>query len=105
LSPAPFVYSGHDIGLKPHFEALSFRWPLDWAWNFDAGVGPIATTGVMPTVECPEIRGPDGRLYALAGAVGDYRPNDQVTIESETANASWCVHGPTIEISEIRSAG
>ena len=84
---------------------LVLRVPNDWARTFDAGDGPIATTGVITTVECPAIRGPHGQLYALAGAVADYRPGDQVAIEGETADASWCVPGPAIEISEIRSAG
>lgn len=84
---------------------LVLRVPNDWARTFDAGDGPIETTGVITTVECPAIRGPDGQLYALAGSVADYRPGDQVVIEGETADASWCVPGPAIEVSEIRNAG
>jgi len=97
--------------LNPRLESndlpvgLVLRVPNDWARTFDAGRGPIATTGTITTVECPAVRGPDGQLYALAGAVADYRPGDQVTIEGETSDASWCVPGPTIEISDIRAAG
>jgi hypothetical protein len=81
------------------------RVPSEWASSFDAGDGPISTSGVITTVECPAMRGPDGQLYALAGAVTDYRPGDRVEIDGETADLSWCVPGPTIEISQIRTAG
>ena len=84
---------------------LVLRVPRDWASSFDEGGGPIATSGVITSVECPAIRGPDGRLYALAGALADYRPGDRVEIEGDTADASFCVPGPTIEISQIRTAG
>jgi LysM repeat protein len=84
---------------------LVLRVPNDWALSFDAGLGPIAKTGIITTVECLAIRGPDGHLYALAGAVANLRAGDQVTIEGKTSDASWCVPGPTIEISEIRVAG
>ncbi|MFW6076982.1 MAG: LysM peptidoglycan-binding domain-containing protein [Hyphomicrobiales bacterium] len=84
---------------------LVLRVPSDWANSFDAGDGPIATSGVITSVECPAIRGPDGQLYALAGAVTDYRPGDRVEIEGETADGSFCVPGPTIEIGQIRTAG
>jgi LysM repeat protein len=84
---------------------LVLRVPSDWANSFDAGDGPIATSGVITSVECPAIRGSDGQLYALAGAVTDYRPGDRVEIEGETADASFCVPGPTIEIGQIRTAG
>ena len=84
---------------------LVLRVPSEWASSFDAGDGPISTSGVITTVECPAMRGPDGQLYALAGAVTDYRPGERVEIEGETADLSWCVPGPTIEISQIRTAG
>jgi len=84
---------------------LVLRVPRDWASSFDEGGGPIATSGVITSVECPAIRGPEGQLYALAGAIADYRPGDRVEIEGETADASFCVPGPTIEISQIRTAG
>lgn len=99
------------LELNPGLEAndlpvgLVLRVPSDWARSFDTGDGPIATTGVITSVECPAIRGPDGQLYALAGAVADYRPGDRVEIEGETADSSWCVPGPTIEIGQIRTAG
>lgn len=84
---------------------LVLRVPSDWAQSFDAGDGPIATSGVITSVECPAIRGPDGQLYALAGAITDYRPGDRVEIEGETADSSFCVPGPTIEIGQIRTSG
>jgi hypothetical protein len=97
--PIPDVDGGR---LPP---GLVLRLPSEWADSFDAGDGPIATSGVITTVECPAVRGPDGRLYALAGAVTDFRPGDRVEIEGERAEASWCVPGATIEIGQIRPAG
>jgi LysM repeat protein len=94
---------GLDGGRLP--PGLVLRLPSEWADSFDAGEGPIATSGVITTVECPAVRGPDGRLYALAGAVTGFRPGDRVEIEGERAEASWCVPGATIEIGQIRPAG
>jgi hypothetical protein len=37
--------------------------------------------------------------------ITDYRPGDRVEVEGETADASFCVPGPTIEIGQIRTAG
>lgn len=83
---------------------LVLRLPGEWADSFDAGEGPIATSGVITTVECPAVRGSDGRLYALAGAVTGFHPGDRVEIEGERAEASWCIPGATIEIGQIRPA-
>lgn len=94
---------GVEAGALP--AGLVLRVPDGWADSFDAGEGPISATGVITTIECPAIRGADGQLYALAGAVSNYRPGDRVQIEGERAAASWCVPGPTIEISAIRTAG
>ena len=94
-------------GLEPGAltAGLVLRVPSDWANSFDAPEGPISTSGVITSVECPAIRGSDGQLYALSGAVTDYQPGDRVEIEGERTDSFWCVPGPAIEIGLIRSAG
>ena len=51
-----------DIDPRDLPAGLVLRVPRDWASTFDEGDGPIATSGVITSVECPAIRGPDGRL-------------------------------------------
>jgi hypothetical protein len=56
-------------------------------------------------VECPAMRGDDGRLYTLAGDIGRFGPGDRVRVRGQRADASICQQGTTIEVERIRSAG
>lgn len=64
-------------------------------------------TGVITNegVECPALRGEDGRLYTLAGDTGRFGPGDRVTVRGPIAEMSFCMQGTTIEVRLIRAAG
>lgn len=69
--------------------------------------GSISVAGIITGegVECPTMRGPDGRLYTLAGDVGDFEPGDRVRVQGQRAEVSTCMQGTTIDVRRIRSAG
>jgi LysM repeat protein len=81
--------------------------PIRIAWG---GRGPgrrdvtVVGTITREGVECPALRGDDGRLYTLAGEVRGYRPGDRVQVEGRPAEFSTCMQGTTIEVSRIRRA-
>ena len=53
---------------------------------------------------CPAMRGDDGRLYTLAGHIGDLVPGDRVRVQGERAEMSTCMQGETITIYRILRA-
>ncbi len=55
-------------------------------------------------VTCPAMRGDDGRLYTLAGDIGDFGPGDRVRVQGQRAEISICMQGTTIEVRRIRPA-
>jgi hypothetical protein len=55
-------------------------------------------------VECPAMRGDDGRLYTLAGNIGPFRPGDRVQVLGRPAQVSFCMQGTTIEVQAIGPA-
>jgi hypothetical protein len=63
-------------------------------------------TGTMTGqgVECPVMRGDDGRLYSLAGNTGPFGPGDRVRVRGEIAQMSFCMQGTTISVRSIRPA-
>ena len=68
--------------------------------------GPVPGTTVTGTmtgegVECPAMRGDDGRLYTLAGATGFFPPGTRVRVEGERAQASFCQQGTTINVRRV----
>jgi hypothetical protein len=73
----------------------------------DGGEPAITITGTLTRegVECPAMRGDDGRLYTLAGDIGRFGPGDRVQVRGQRAEASMCQQGTTIEVERIRSAG
>jgi LysM repeat protein len=73
----------------------------------DGGEPAITITGTLTRegVECPAMRGDDGRLYTLAGDIGRFGPGDRVQVRGQRAEASICQQGTTIEVEGIRSAG
>lgn len=63
-------------------------------------IGTVTREGV----ECPAVRGDDGRLYTLAGDIRGFRPGDRIRVEGRPADFSTCMQGTTIEVSRIRRA-
>jgi LysM repeat protein len=55
-------------------------------------------------VECPLLRGDDGKNYSLAGDLEGFRPGDRVTVEGRLAGMSFCMQGTTIDVRRISEA-
>lgn len=72
-----------------------------------AGDGRITVFGVVTRegVECPAIRGTDGRLYTLAGDVGPLEPGARVQVQGRRAEVSICMQGTTISVERLRRLG
>lgn len=71
----------------------------------DDDVLRITGTLTREGVECPAMRGDDGRLYTLAtrGDLG-FDSGDRVTVEGTRAEFSFCMQGETIDVARIRAA-
>jgi LysM repeat protein len=64
-------------------------------------VGTLTREGV----ECPAMRGDDGKLYTLTGGnVGDFFPGDRVRVDGRVAQVSICQQGTTISVTRIAPA-
>jgi LysM repeat protein len=74
----------------------------DWRGPGRGGELSVVGTITREGVECPAVRGDDGRLYTLAGEVRGFRPGDRVRVEGWPAQVSTCMQGTTIEVSRIR---
>ncbi len=72
-----------------------------------ARAGEVRVTGRLTDegVECPALRGDDGRLYTLAGDTGAFKPGDRVTVAGTVAEMSTCMQGTTIGVRTIEKAG
>lgn len=71
------------------------------------GGGMSNSAGIVGTltregVECPAMRGDDGRLYTLTGAdLGPIGPGDRVRVYGREAQASTCMQGTTISVTNV----
>lgn len=52
-------------------------------------------------VECPAMRGEDGKLYTLTGDLKGLRPGDEVCVRGRVAEISYCMQGTTLTIEHI----
>lgn len=68
------------------------------------GVITIVGTLTSEGVECPAMRGDNGRLYTLAGNVGPFRPGNRVRVTGRLAQVSFCMQGTTIQVQAIAPA-
>jgi hypothetical protein len=56
-------------------------------------------------VECPALRGDDGKLYTLADPLaGGFGPGDRVHVAGEVAGMSRCMQGITLTGTTITAA-
>jgi cytochrome c1 len=65
--------------------------------------GSVQVTGVVTTegVECPAVRGDDGKLYTLAGAQDLPPAGTRVRITGQVAEISTCMQGTTIAVTTL----
>ncbi len=68
--------------------------------------GEIAVRGVLSDdgVECPALRGSDGRLYTLAGETGVLQIGARVCVRGRIAQISHCMQGITLVVRELAAA-
>lgn len=67
----------------------------------------VSVTGTLSNegVECPALRGDDGRLYTLTDpAAGGFKPGDRVQVTGEVASMSMCMQGIAITGTTIAAA-
>jgi len=59
--------------------------------------------GVLTTegVECPTLRGRDGRLYTLMGDLHGFKPHDHVCIVPDYIEMTYCMQGTTAHVDWI----
>ncbi|HEV7275149.1 MAG TPA: LysM peptidoglycan-binding domain-containing protein [Devosiaceae bacterium] len=72
----------------------------------DGNTRRLTVTGTITNegVECPALRGDDGRLYTLAGDLDGFGRGDRVQVQGVRAEMSICQQGTTIDVRRIRSA-
>jgi len=66
--------------------------------------GNVTITGIVTNegVECPAIRGDDGKLYTITGPARDkLRPGMRVRISGKVAEMSTCMQGITISAKDV----
>ena len=64
--------------------------------------GELTTAGV----ECPAMRGDDGRVYTLLGDLKGFKVGDRVVVEGTAVQISFCMQGTTLQVKQItRKAG
>jgi hypothetical protein len=63
----------------------------------------VDVTGLLTGegVECPAMRGDDGRLYTLTGNLQGNRQGDRVRVVGTVAEISFCMQGTTVVIEQI----
>jgi hypothetical protein len=66
----------------------------------------VQVTGTLTTegVECPALRGTDGKLYTLSGDLKGYKVGDEVCVSGRPAEVSVCMQGITLAVESIRPA-
>jgi hypothetical protein len=56
-------------------------------------------------VECPALKGDDGRLYTLATRdLKGFKAGDRVVVEGKIVEVSFCMQGTTISVDSIAKA-
>lgn len=65
--------------------------------------GAYTVRGVLTDegVECPALRGDDGKLFTLSGPLGEFRTGDRVCVRGRPAEMSICQQGITLTVEWI----
>jgi hypothetical protein len=69
--------------------------------------GGITVVGTLTSegIECPTMRGDDGRLYTLMGSLGPFGPGSRVRVHGRLAEVSFCMQGGvTIDVQSVQPA-
>jgi hypothetical protein len=53
-------------------------------------------------VDCRLLRADGGKVYSLSERLRNYRAGTRLCVHGTIAEVSQCIHGPTIDVSEIR---
>jgi LysM repeat protein len=64
----------------------------------------VTGTLIRGGVECPLLRGDNGRVYSLTGDLGEYGVGDRVEVAGRLAEVSVCMQGPTLQVRRISEA-
>lgn len=71
-----------------------------WATHPTAVQGTLTEEGV----QCPALRGDDGKLYTLSGDLRGHDIGDHVLVVGPVAHANFCQQGTTIQVLLIEPA-
>jgi uncharacterized protein YgiM (DUF1202 family) len=85
------------------FPRLPFPIPFPEPQQPPPQAGQVTVSGTLTRegVECPAMRGDNGRLYTLAGDTGRVQPGDHVRVRGTLAQISTCQQGTTIRVESI----
>jgi hypothetical protein len=103
LATAPDVIAG---SLPAAADATESGWRLISADPEPATVGEVCVRGRVTDegIECPAMRGADGRLYTLAGDLAGLAPGAEACICGTVAELSTCMQGTTLAITRTTPA-
>jgi hypothetical protein len=76
-------------------------------FNVVAAGAAVSITGTLTKegVECPAMRGDDGKLYTLLPqALGNLGPGDRVHVEGSVAEMTICQQGTTVVVTKLEPA-
>jgi hypothetical protein len=76
-------------------------------FNVVAAGAAVSVTGTLTKegVECPAMRGDDGKLYTLLPpALGKFGPGDRVHVEGSVAEMTECQQGTTVVVTKLEPA-
>lgn len=104
--PVPAAAPGADLVFLVETADLRVRLASP-PFRVAAPAAAITVTGTLSKegVECPALRGDDGKLYTLTPReLGAFGPGDRIVVKGAVAEVSTCMQGITIVVSSIAAA-